>query len=93
MVLVYSATKGLSAMTLAIAHSRGWLDYEERDSSYAGANAVVGSRRASQYLRDDAVGGGVGSLLSARRRPRRYQADCDHFRRLAGAREADIPRQ
>jgi len=28
MVLVYSATKGLSAMTLALAHSRGWLDYE-----------------------------------------------------------------
>jgi len=34
MVLVYSATKGLSAMTLAIAHSRGWLDYEERVASY-----------------------------------------------------------
>ena len=30
MVLVYSATKGLAAMTLAVAHSRGWLDYEER---------------------------------------------------------------
>ena len=30
MVIVYSATKGLAAMTLAIAHSRGWLDYEER---------------------------------------------------------------
>jgi len=29
MVLVYSATKGLAAMTLALAHSRGWLDYEE----------------------------------------------------------------
>lgn len=28
MVIVWSATKGLSAMTLAIAHSRGWLDYE-----------------------------------------------------------------
>jgi CubicO group peptidase (beta-lactamase class C family) len=28
MVIVYSATKGLAAMTLAIAHSRGWLDYE-----------------------------------------------------------------
>jgi CubicO group peptidase (beta-lactamase class C family) len=28
MVLVHSATKGLSAMTLALAHSRGWLDYE-----------------------------------------------------------------
>lgn len=28
MALVYSTTKGLSAMTLAIAHSRGWLDYD-----------------------------------------------------------------
>ena len=34
MVLVYSATKGLAAMTLAVAHSRGWLDYEERISTY-----------------------------------------------------------
>src|SRR5712675_1882877 len=34
MVLVYSATKGLAAMTLAVAHSRGWLDYEERISKY-----------------------------------------------------------
>src|SRR5512134_3047472 len=34
MVLVYSATKGLSAMTLAIAHSRGWLDYDERVCKY-----------------------------------------------------------
>jgi CubicO group peptidase (beta-lactamase class C family) len=34
MVIVYSTTKGLSAMTLAVAHSRGWLDYEERVSTY-----------------------------------------------------------
>jgi CubicO group peptidase (beta-lactamase class C family) len=34
MVLVHSTTKGLSAMTLAIAHSRGWLDYEERVCIY-----------------------------------------------------------
>jgi CubicO group peptidase (beta-lactamase class C family) len=34
MVLVYSATKGLAAMTLAIAHSRGWLDYEQLVSRY-----------------------------------------------------------
>jgi CubicO group peptidase (beta-lactamase class C family) len=27
-VIVYSATKGLAAMTLAVAHSRGWLDYD-----------------------------------------------------------------
>jgi CubicO group peptidase (beta-lactamase class C family) len=34
MVLVHSATKGLAAMTLAIAHSRGWLDYDERVAAY-----------------------------------------------------------
>jgi CubicO group peptidase (beta-lactamase class C family) len=34
MVIVYSATKGLAAMTLAVAHSRGWLDYEERVCTY-----------------------------------------------------------
>ena len=34
MVVVHSATKGLAAMTLAIAHSRGWLNYEERVSTY-----------------------------------------------------------
>lgn len=34
MVLVYSTTKGLAAMTLALAHSRGWLDYEERVAHY-----------------------------------------------------------
>jgi CubicO group peptidase (beta-lactamase class C family) len=34
MVIVYSATKGLAAMTLAIAHSRGWLDYEEPVARY-----------------------------------------------------------
>jgi len=34
MVLVYSATKGLAAMTLAVAHSRGWLDYDERVFTY-----------------------------------------------------------
>jgi CubicO group peptidase (beta-lactamase class C family) len=34
MVLVYSTTKGLAAMTLAIAHSRGWLDYEQPVSKY-----------------------------------------------------------
>ncbi len=34
MVVVHSATKGLAAMTLAVAHSRGWLDYDERIVSY-----------------------------------------------------------
>lgn len=34
MVVVHSATKGLAAMTLALAHSRGWLDYEARVAQY-----------------------------------------------------------
>lgn len=34
MVIVFSTTKGMAAMTLALAHSRGWLDYEERVSAY-----------------------------------------------------------
>ena len=34
MVLVFSTTKGLAAMVMALAHSRGWLDYEERVATY-----------------------------------------------------------
>lgn len=34
LVVVHSATKGLAAMTLAIAHSRGWLDYERPVCEY-----------------------------------------------------------
>ena len=33
-VVVFSTSKGLAAMTLAVAHSRGWLDYGERVASY-----------------------------------------------------------
>ncbi|MFZ5876536.1 MAG: serine hydrolase domain-containing protein [Nitrospirota bacterium] len=45
MVLVYSATKGLAAMTLAIAHSRGWLDYDKRVCSYWPEFAQQGKER------------------------------------------------
>jgi CubicO group peptidase (beta-lactamase class C family) len=34
MVIVYSATKGLAGMTMAIAHSRGWIDYEAPVARY-----------------------------------------------------------
>jgi CubicO group peptidase (beta-lactamase class C family) len=34
LVLVYSTTKGLAGMAVAVAHSRGLLDYDERVSSY-----------------------------------------------------------
>jgi CubicO group peptidase (beta-lactamase class C family) len=45
MVIVHSATKGLAAMTLAIAHSRGWLDYEERVCTYWPEFAQQGKER------------------------------------------------
>jgi CubicO group peptidase (beta-lactamase class C family) len=47
MVLVWSATKGLAAMTLAIAHSRGWLDYDERVCTYWPEFAQQGKERIS----------------------------------------------
>jgi CubicO group peptidase (beta-lactamase class C family) len=58
MVVVHSATKGLAAMTLAIAHSRGWLDYEERVATYWS----VRSRTPPSVL------------LLSRCRPRRFPA-------------------
>jgi len=45
MVVIWSATKGLAAMTLAIAHSRGWLDYEERVCAYWPEFAQEGKER------------------------------------------------
>jgi CubicO group peptidase (beta-lactamase class C family) len=45
MVVVHSATKGLAAMTLAIAHSRGWLDYDERVATYWPEFAQHGKER------------------------------------------------
>jgi CubicO group peptidase (beta-lactamase class C family) len=45
MVVVHSATKGLAAMTLAIAHSRGWLDYEQPVCEYWPEFAQNGKER------------------------------------------------
>ena len=45
MTLVHSSTKGLSAMVLALAHSRGWLDYDERVATYWPEFAQNGKER------------------------------------------------
>jgi CubicO group peptidase (beta-lactamase class C family) len=45
MVIVHSATKGLAAMTLALAHSRRWLDYDERVCTYWPEFAQQGKER------------------------------------------------
>jgi CubicO group peptidase (beta-lactamase class C family) len=34
LALVFSTTKGMAAMTLAVANSRGWLDYDAKVASY-----------------------------------------------------------
>jgi CubicO group peptidase (beta-lactamase class C family) len=47
MVIVHSASKGLAAMTLAIAHSRGWLDFDERVAAYWPEFAQHGKARIS----------------------------------------------
>ena len=73
MVIVYSATKGLAAMTLAIAHSRGWLDYEERVCTYWPEFAQQGKERitvrqllahqAGLYVLDEPVDRGLVANL------------------------------
>ncbi len=45
MVVVHSATKGMAAMVMALAHSRGWLDYEERVCAYWPEFAQNGKER------------------------------------------------
>jgi len=47
MVLVFSTTKGMSAMAIALAHSRGWLDYDERVATYWPEFAQAGKERTT----------------------------------------------
>jgi CubicO group peptidase (beta-lactamase class C family) len=45
MVVVHSASKGLAAMVMALAHSCGWLDYEQRVAAYWPEFAQNGKER------------------------------------------------
>ena len=45
LVIVYSTSKGLAAATLALAHSRGYLDYDERVATYWPEFAQNGKER------------------------------------------------
>jgi CubicO group peptidase (beta-lactamase class C family) len=47
LVLVYSTSKGLAAMTLAMLHSRGRLDYDERVATYWPEFAQNGKERVT----------------------------------------------
>jgi CubicO group peptidase (beta-lactamase class C family) len=76
MVIVYSATKGLAAMTLALAHSRGWLDYDERVCTYWPEFAQNGKARITvrQLLAHQA-----GLFALDERLDRPAIADLDHL--------------
>src|SRR3954470_14663044 len=79
LVLVYSTSKGLAAMTLALAHSRGWLDYDARVAEYWPEFAQAGKRRVTvrQLLGHEAGLPVVDERLDAR--------ILEDFDRLAGA--------
>jgi CubicO group peptidase (beta-lactamase class C family) len=88
MVIVYSATKGLAAMTLAIAHSRGWLDYDERVCTYWPEFAQQGKERIT--IRQLLASGGTVCSMSRGPQP---IADLDRWlcwpaRNLSGNRHA-----
>ena len=85
LVLVYSTSKGLAAMTLALAHSRGWLDYDERVASYwpEFAQAGKGEVTVRQLLGHEAGLPVVDEPLDARL--------LQDFDRLAGAVAAQRP--
>ncbi len=76
MVLAYSATKGLAAMTLAVAHSRGWLDYEERVSRYWPEFAQQGKEKTTVR---QLVGHQAGLFAINERVDRRVVADPDRL--------------
>jgi CubicO group peptidase (beta-lactamase class C family) len=68
LVLLYSTSKGLAAMTLALAHSRGWLDYDERVAAYwpEFAQADKGETTVRQLLGHEAGLPVVDERLDAR---------------------------
>ncbi len=47
MTIVHSATKGMAAMVMALAHSRGWLDYDELVGTYWPEFAQSGKERTT----------------------------------------------
>ena len=68
LVLVFSTSKGLAAMTMALLHSRGLLDYDERVASYWPEFAQNGKERVTvrQLLGHEAGLCAIDERLSSR---------------------------
>jgi len=79
MVVVQSVTKGLSAMTLAVANARGWLDYEAPVASYWPEFAQNG--KASVTVRQ-LLGHEAGLVLLDERLTNEKLRDLDYVARL-----------
>jgi len=47
MVIVFSATKGMAAMVMALAHSRGWLDFDRKVAAYWPEFACYGKEKTT----------------------------------------------
>ena len=69
LVLVYSSSKGMSAIAVALAHSRGLIDYDEPVASYwpEFAQNGKGSITVRQLLAHQAGLSGLDAKLSARK--------------------------
>jgi CubicO group peptidase (beta-lactamase class C family) len=79
LVLLYSTSKGLAAMTIALANSRGWLDYDERVAAYWPEFAQAGKERVTVR---QLLGHEAGLAVTDERLDHRLLADHD---RLAAA--------
>jgi CubicO group peptidase (beta-lactamase class C family) len=73
LVLVYSTTKGLAGMTMALAHSRGMIDYDEKVATYWPEFAQNGKENVTvRQLLSHQAG------LSAMDRPLELKTIADH---------------
>lgn len=88
MVVVQSVTKGLSAMTLAVANARGWLDYEAPVASYWPEFAQNG--KAAITVRQ-LLGHEAGLVLLDERLTNEKLRDLDYVARLLARQEPAWP--
>ena len=63
MVLIWSATKGLAAMTLAVAHSRGWLDLANEQVQLAHIETRLAIVLPSQFEKGESILVGSNSTV------------------------------
>lgn len=88
MVIVFSATKGVSGLVMAYAHSRGWIDYEARVADYWPEFACNGKEEVTvrQLLSHQA-----GLHAFHQKVDRRVIADPDRLARIMEAERPEWP--